>query len=472
VIGGLFFGHSAPNRFSAQHESLIAGVAGQAAVGIDNARLYEEATRARASLSELNRSLEERIAARTAELVASNRELLEEKEQRELVEDQLRQAQKMEALGQLTGGIAHDFNNLLAIIVGSLDVLRRRVDRGQFNDMTRFLNNAMEGAQRATSLTQRLLAYARRQPLAPEVIDPKSLVVDVSELLRRTIPETIRIETVVSAGLWLTHADKSELENAIVNLAVNARDAMPDGGQLTLEASNADIDDRYVSDHPGVSTGQYVLIAVTDTGSGMTKEVAERAFDPFFTTKETGKGTGLGLSQLYGYVRQTGGHVKIYSELGAGTTVKMYLPRYTGAGATSKGTKDRASLPLGTEVVLLVEDEEGVRLASAEALKELGYDVHLAADAAEALRILETVEHVDLLFTDVVMPGMNGRQLADAALLLRPQLKILFTSGYTRNAIVHNGVLDTGVSLLVKPFTLVDLANKLRSVLDAGRKTL
>jgi PAS domain S-box-containing protein len=469
VIGGLFFGHPEPDRFTERHETLLLGIAGQAATGIDNARLFEEARNAREALLGFNRSLEAEVLARTEELTDANRKLLQEIAQRETAEEQLRQAQKMEAVGQLTGGIAHDFNNLLAIIVGSLDILGRRIEKGRTEDARRFVDAALEGAQRAASLTQRLLAFARRQPLSPEPINPNKLVSDVSELLRRTIPQDISIEVVLGAGLWRAHADRNQLENAIVNLAVNARDAMPDGGRLTIETGNFDLDERYVADHPGISPGQYVLVAVSDTGSGMSKEVMERAFDPFFTTKEAGKGTGLGLSQIYGFVRQTGGHVKIYSELGQGTTVKMYLPRFSGGEAEKVPADTANETPRGSETILLVEDEEAVRLTSSEALKELGYRVLEAANAAEALRLLDGHPEVILLFTDIVMPDINGRRLADEALHRRPDLKVLFTSGYTRNAIVHNGVLDAGVQLLVKPFTIDQLGRKLRDIIDVQR---
>jgi len=405
-------------------------------------------------LRRLSDSLEQMVSART-------RELVDEMTKREKAETTLRQAQKMEAIGQLTGGIAHDFNNMLAIVLGNLDLAKRRLAKG-VTAIDQYLSGAQEGGRRAAALTQRLLAFARQQPLAPETVEPNKLVSGMSELLHRTIGEAIRIETVLAAGLWRTHADPNQLENAVLNLAVNARDAMPDGGKLTIETGNADLDDRYVLDHPGIAPGQYVMLAVTDTGTGMPADIAAKAFDPFFTTKRSGVGTGLGLSQVYGFVKQSGGHVKIYSEVGEGTTIKIYLPRHLGAVEDAKLSGDRGALPTsdGSVSILVVEDEEGVRRYSTDALRDLGYRV-LEADSGEsALRVIDAEPDISILFTDVVMPGMNGRKLAEAALERRPSLKVLFTTGYTRNAIVHNGMLDPGVVLLSKPFSLEDLARK------------
>ncbi|WP_165842761.1 PAS domain S-box protein [Phenylobacterium deserti] len=383
-------------------------------------------------------------------------------------EQALRQAQKMEAVGQLTGGIAHDFNNMLAIVIGSLDLARRRLDRGQ-SGAERYLDSAREGATRAATLTQRLLAFSRQQPLSPRVLNVNRLVSDMSELLHRTLGETIRLEVVQAGGLWPVNADPHQLESAIVNLAVNARDAMPDGGQLTVETANAHLDDTYTRQHLGLNPGQYVMVAVTDKGSGMPPEVIERVFDPFFTTKPVGKGTGLGLSMVYGFVKQSGGHVAIYSELGVGTTLKIYLPRHLGVLEEQATPAQAALLPEagGTEVVLVVEDEERVRQMSVDALKELGYIVYQASGGEEAIRVVETLARLDLLFTDVVMAGMSGRQLADQVQARAPHVKVLFTTGYTRNAVVHNGVLDPGVEFLPKPFSIADLAIKVRSVLDS-----
>ena len=405
-------------------------------------------------LRELNQTLEQRVAQAISE--------------REAAEQALRQAQKMEAIGQLTGGIAHDFNNMLAIIVGSLDLLSRRIGATDPR-ARRYLDAATEGARRAATLTQRLLAFARQQPLNPKPIDVNQLVAGMSELVRRSIGSDIRLETVLAGGLWQTFADPNQLESALLNLAVNARDAMPDGGRLTIETQNAHLDARYAAAHIGVQVGQYVLVAVTDTGSGMTPEILEKVFDPFFTTKEVGKGTGLGLSQVYGFVKQSGGHVKIYSEQGQGTTVKIYLPRLLSTEvASSNDEAEPHLLALGdyNEIVLVVEDEPAVRQFSADALTELGYRVLEADSAQAALRLLDAHPDIALLFTDIVMPEVNGRKLADEARRLRPNLKVLFTTGYTRNAIVHNGVLDPGVELISKPFTIDELAAKVREMLD------
>ena len=402
---------------------------------------------------------------------AYGRDVTAEKEQAvalEQAQEALRQSQKMEAVGQLTGGIAHDFNNMLAVIVGSLDLLGRRIGPGDAR-AKRYVDAATEGARRAALLTQRLLAFSRQQPLRPEAIDANKLVAGMSELLRGSLGSNVRLETVLASGLWRTHADPNQLENVLLNLAVNARDAMPGGGRLTIETANCHLDARYVAQHIGVPAGQYVMVAVTDTGSGMPAEVIAKAFDPFFTTKAVGKGTGLGLSQVYGFVKQSGGHVKIYSEPGQGTAVKVYLPRLVGGEAEAPRDQDASGVPLGewTEVVLVVEDEPAVRQFSVDALTELGYRALEADGAAAALRLLDQHPEIALLFTDIVMPDVNGAKLAEAARRRRPGLKVLFTTGYTRNAVVHNGVLDPGVELIGKPFTIEELAAKVREVLDA-----
>lgn len=410
--------------------------------------------RAEAALEEANATLEARIAEAVAE--------------RERTEEALRQSQKMEAVGQLTGGIAHDFNNMLAAVTGSLDLLSRRL--GESDERARrYVDAAMEGARRAAQLTQRLLAFSRQQPLRPQPLDANRLVQGMSDLLRHSLGASVHLETVLAGGLWRTHADPNQLESVILNLAVNARDAMPEGGRLTIETLNAHLDSRYASEHLGIPPGQYVCIAVTDTGTGMTADVVARAFDPFFTTKPVGKGTGLGLSQVYGFVKQSGGHVKIYSEPGEGTTVKIYLPRLLALEPEDAAPALQPALPRGEagEVILVVEDEPAVRRFTVEALQELGYRVVEAEDAETALALLDDHPEIALLFTDVVMPGMNGRKLADEVLRRRPGLPVLFTTGYTRNAVVHNGVLDPGVHLLGKPFTIEDLATKLREVLEA-----
>ena len=383
-------------------------------------------------------------------------------------QEALRQSQKMEAVGQLTGGIAHDFNNMLAVVMGSLELLERRMSNSDTR-ARRYIDAANDAARRAALLTQRLLAFSRQQPLQPAAVDANKLVAGMSDLLRHSLGADVQLEIVLAGGLWRTHADPNQLENILLNLAVNARDAMPEGGHLTIETQNAHLDERYAAANLGTAAGQYVLIAVTDTGSGMPPEVVEKAFDPFFTTKPVGKGTGLGLSQVYGFIKQSGGHVKIYTEQGLGTTIKLYLPRLHGAVQTDLALDESPEMPRGDdrEVILVVEDEPGVRQFSIDALTELGYHVLEADGAARALRLLEEHPEIALMFTDVVMPEMNGAKLAEAARALRPDLKILFTTGYTRNAVVHNGKLDEGVDLIGKPFSLEALAAKIRAVLEA-----
>ncbi len=383
------------------------------------------------------------------------------------LEEQLRQSQKMEAVGQLTGGIAHDFNNMLAVVMGSLDLLNRRIG-GEEVRAKHYVAQALEGAKRAANLTQRLLAFSRQQPLRPETINVNRLVSGMSDLLVHSLGGAIQLETVLAAGVWGIHADPNQLENVLLNLGVNARDAMPDGGRLTIETQNAHLDARYVASEMGVTTGQYVMIAVSDTGSGMSPEIIARAFDPFFTTKEVGKGTGLGLSQVYGFVKQSGGHIKIYSEIGQGTTIKVYLPRLAGGDATDPQWDGPAEILPGDlrEVVLVVDDEPAVRQFSTDALEELGYRVLEADSAVAALALLDAHPDVSLLFTDIVMPETNGKKLADMVRTRRPDIRVLFTTGYTRNAVVHNGIVDAGVELIGKPFTIDELAARVREVLD------
>ena len=408
-------------------------------------------------------------------IYATGRHITANKERQaelQAVQEALRQAQKMEAVGQLTGGIAHDFNNMLAVVIGSLDLLNRRIGVSDAR-AKRYVDAAADGARRAALLTQRLLAFSRQQPLEPEPIDGNKLVAGMSDLLRHSLGGDVRLETVLAGGLWRTHADPNQLESVILNLAINGRDAMANGGRLTIETANCHLDARYVAAHLGVPAGQYVMIAVTDTGSGMPPEVMAKAFDPFFTTKQVGKGTGLGLSQVYGFVKQSGGHVKIYSEVGQGTTIKVYLPRLIGAEAEFAADSSGDEMPLGEnqEVVLVVEDEPAVRQFSVDALTELGYRVLEADGAAAALRLLDVHPEIALLFTDIVMPEVNGAKLADEARRRRPGLRVLFTTGYTRNAIVHNGVLDNGVELIGKPFTIEELAARVRAVIEATPQT-
>jgi PAS domain S-box-containing protein len=427
-----------------------------------------EQKRAIVQLRAFTETLEEGVRERTRALEAEYAARLK-------AEESLRQAQKMEAVGQLTGGIAHDFNNLLTVVLGGLEVIERLIPAlpasAATARMIRAKDMALQGVQRAVTLTSRLLAFSRRQPLAPKPLDANRLVSGVCELLRRTLGEAVSLETVLAGGLWQSYADLNQLENALVNLAVNARDAMPNGGKMTIETANCYLDEAYVATlAEPVTCGQYVLIAVADTGVGMDRATAERAFEPFFTTKDVGRGTGLGLSQVYGFVRQSAGHVKIYSEIGEGTTVKIYLPRYSGrADDTAAEAAPEAARAIGRESILVVEDDEDLRIYASEILRELGYRVLEAANGAEALTFLDREADIDLLLTDVVMPGgINGRELADEVTRRRPALKVLFTTGYTRNAIVHHGRLDPGIHLIGKPFSFQELAAKVRTRLDAS----
>jgi PAS domain S-box-containing protein len=384
-------------------------------------------------------------------------------------DEQLHQAQKMEAIGHLTGGIAHDFNNLLTVITGNMETLQRRLPQHGDERLHRYVDSALLASSRAAVLTHHLLAFSRRQPLEPKQVSVDALITGISEMLRRTLGENITVETVLAGGLWATFVDANQLENSLLNLAVNARDAMPDGGKLTIEAVNVYLDDDYAAT-ADVPAGHYVGLFVRDTGAGMPPEVVAQAFDPFFTTKEIGQGTGLGLSQVYGFVKQSGGHVKIESAVSAGTTVRIYLPRLlVSDGSTDDPAIDRSVPRANGETILMVEDEAGVRRFAVEMLRELGYRVLDAPDGATGLRVLDAHPEITLLFTDVGLPGgMNGRRLADEALLRRPDLKVLFTSGYTGDAIVHHGRLDPDVQLIVKPFTFDGLATRLRRVLDGA----
>ena len=464
-----FRGHAGDFRSFMCRATPIRDEAGHIRQWVGTCSDVQDAMNARRAAETLNEELEAKVAARTTELQSALETLQLEVSERENAEAQVRQMQKIESVGQLTGGIAHDFNNMLAVVLGSLEIVKRRIASDPDRAMIA-VEIAEEGARRAALLTARLLAFSRQQPLAPEPVDANKLVSGMSELLRSTIGEQVEIETVLAGGLWKTYIDTPQLENAILNLCVNGRDAMPDGGKLTIETHNCHLDENYASKNVEVAAGQYVLVCVSDTGIGMAAEVIERAFDPFYTTKEVGKGTGLGLSQVYGFVKQSGGHVKIYSEDDEGTTIKLYLPRYFGsaeAGDRDASTDDK-HWPQAKpgEVVLVVEDEAQVRQVSTEQLRDLGYIILEASNGASALQLLAENERVDLIFTDIVMPGMTGRVLADEALKQRPDVKILFTTGYTRNAVVHNGVLDPGTAFIAKPYTGAALANKVRSVLD------
>jgi PAS domain S-box-containing protein len=464
VLGGLFFGHSSVDVFTERAERALVGLSSEAAIAVDNVKLsqaaakeIEERRRAEEAVRELNATLEQQVAERTSQLRQH--------------EEALRQSQKMEVVGQLTGGVAHDFNNLLQVITGNLAIVRR-ITTDQSPRISRALETAANGAMRAASLTQRLLAFSRRQPLNPKPIDVNALISGMSDLLHRTLGEATEVLTVRGAGLWRVEADPTELESAVLNLALNARDAMPEGGRLTIETANVDIDRIYSAQHAEVLPGQYIAIAVSDTGTGMSPEALSRAFEPFFTTKPIGEGTGLGLSQVYGFVKQSGGNVKIYSEPGHGTCVKIYLPRLAGLVQTEIPESPPATPEAAAEeTILVVEDDDDVRAYSVEILRELGYRVIEAHDGPSALRLLERQFRVDLLFTDVVLPGgMTGAQVAAQARGAKPELKVLFTTGYARNAIVHNGRLDQGVQLITKPFSMSDLATRIRDVLDGTAK--
>jgi PAS domain S-box-containing protein len=594
VLGGLFFGHAQPGVFTERAERVISALASQAAVAIDNARLYRTSQReidarrqAETELQRLNRVLQQQAEERGEQLAESVMKL-EDTERRfrmlvegvtdyaiymldprgyvinwnpgaervkgytrdeilgrhfslfytqedretglphralsvaettgkfesegwrirkdgsklwagvvvnaiknengELVgfakitrdltekraaEERSRQAQKMEGIGQLTGGVAHDFNNLLTIIIGNLETLQRNLQTGSLEPsrLQRSSEQAMRGARRAESLTQRLLAFSRQQPLDPKPVDLGRLVTSMSDMLRRTLGEQVTVETVIGGGTWRAYADPNQLEVAIINLAVNARDAMPGGGKLTLETGNVHFDEKYTLSQVEVLPGQYAMIAITDTGCGMAPDVIARAFDPFFTTKDIGHGTGLGLSQVYGFAKQSRGHVRIYSEVGQGTTIKLYLPRVHASAAAEEAPKEEVvSAGASNETVLVVEDDTDVRTYSCETLRDLGYRVMEAENGRAALLAIDRHPEICLLFTDVGLPGgMNGRQLADEARKRRPELKVLFTTGYARNAIVHEGRLDVGVEVITKPFSQSALSAKLRDIIDASR---
>jgi signal transduction histidine kinase len=417
------------------------------------------------------RRANEELARRAEQLTATNQALEAQIEQREKAEEALRQSQKMEAIGQLTGGVAHDFNNLLQVILGNLERLGHRLPGGRpaAGGELRLIEAATRAAGRAATLTQRLLAFSRRQPLAPKSLDLNRLVAGLLELLGRTLGETIHVETVLAGGLWRVFADENQLENALLNLAVNARDAMPGGGRLTLETQNVRLDEAYARAQEDVPPGDYVLVSVSDTGVGMSKEVLARAFDPFFTTKDIGQGTGLGLSQVYGFVRQSGGHVRIDSAPGDGASVQLYLPRFFELETLDAVAVAPQPVPLGRrhETILVVEDEDDVRSFTRDTLQELGYQVREAANGPAALQTLERHPDLRLLFTDIGLPGgLNGRQLADEARRRWPGLKVLLATGYTRDAVVRHGRLEPGMELIVKPFTEADLARKIREVLD------
>jgi PAS domain S-box-containing protein len=385
-------------------------------------------------------------------------------ERLKVTEEALRQSQKMEAVGQLTGGIAHDFNNLLTGIVGSLDLMQTRLNQGRTENVARYINAAMTSANRAAALTHRLLAFARRQPLIPKSVDANALIVSLEDLLRRTIGETLDLDIAAAPDLWCTLCDPNQLESALLNLAINARDAMPDGGRLKIATQNVHVD-AIDADAPALTPGDYICISVSDSGTGMSPEVMARAFDPFFTTKPIGQGTGLGLSMIYGFARQSNGHVSIDSRLGVGTVIKMYLPRHDGDAAAHDADSLKGDQHIAAgETVLVVEDEPVVRSVIVEMLQDEGYRVLEAVDGPSGLRVLRDTPQIDLLVTDVGLPGMNGRQLADQARETRPELKILFITGYAESVAMAKGFLLPGMEMITKPFDLENLSQRIRAM--------
>ena len=429
------------------YSALASGLVSLLLMGIGivlTGRAFRNARRLEAEMRELERRLNEQLSK--AQLA-------------------LAQTQKMEALGQLTGGVAHDFNNLLHVIGNAAQVLQRKL-RNADGAVSEPLEMIRRNTDRAASITSRLLAFSRQQPLNPLPTDVNKLVIGASELLRHALGESIALETVLGSGLWPVSVDRNQLETAILNLALNARDAMPEGGKLTIETSNSLLDEAYAALayaalHPDLKPGQYAMVAVSDTGSGMSPEVASRAFDPFFTTKEVGRGTGLGLSQVFGFSKQSDGHAKIYSEVGQGTTVKLYLPRLRGNVDAVTAEPSRQAQAGAGESILVVEDNEDVATFTAQLLRELGYRVHLAHSGRQALQRLEQFSDVELLFTDVGLPGgMTGRELAQEVQRRRPEIRVLYMTGYARNSIIHHGRLDPGVALITKPFSQTDLAAK------------
>ncbi|MCJ2054107.1 ATP-binding protein [Methylobacterium sp. J-070] len=421
---------------------------------VDERRAVEaERDRANADLRALTQTLEQRVTERSAELM--------------IAEEALRQSQKMEAVGQLTGGLAHDFNNLLTGISGSLELLQTRMSQGRLTELDRYINAAQGASKRAAALTHRLLAFSRRQTLDPKPTDVNRLIAGMEELIRRTIGPEITLEVVGASGLWSALVDPSQLENALLNLCINARDAMPNGGRITIETANKWLDDRAAKERD-LEPGQYLSLCVTDTGTGMPPDVIAKAFEPFFTTKPIGQGTGLGLSMIYGFVRQSGGQVRIYSEVGDGTTMCLYLPRHYGPAEKADAVPDLSGAPRAEQgqTVLIVDDEPTVRMLVTEVLEDLGYTAIEAADGATGLKVLRSDVRIDLLVTDVGLPGgMNGRQMADAGRVVRPGLKVMFITGYAENAIVGNGHLEPGMAVLTKPFVMEALASRIKDLI-------
>jgi signal transduction histidine kinase/PAS domain-containing protein/CheY-like chemotaxis protein len=446
LVAVLFLNNAKARDWSNEELSLVQEIA-------DRTRTATERLKAAEALRHANENLEAKIAERTAELLAAA--------------EALRQSQKMEAIGQLTGGIAHDFNNLLTGISGSLELLDTRIKAGRLSGVERYVSAAQGSARRAATLTQRLLAFSRRQTLDPRPTDVNKLVGGIEELLRRSVGPAVLLEVVGAGGVWQTNVDPSQLENALLNLCINSRDAMPDGGRITIETANKWLDDRGAKDHD-LPPGQYVSVSVSDTGTGMTPDVIAQAYEPFFTTKPLGQGTGLGLSMVQGFVRQSGGQIRIYSELGKGTTISLYLPR--SVGPTDDVERHEAppiADPGHGETVLVIDDEAMVRMLIVDVLEDAGYIAMEAADGPNGLKILQSDARIDLLITDVGLPGgMNGRQVADAARVTRPELKVLFVTGYAENAAIGNGHLEPGMQVIGKPFAMAAFANKVREIID------
>jgi signal transduction histidine kinase/CheY-like chemotaxis protein len=457
-----------PRQFIDEDTVFLRSYANLVAAAVDRLRVIGEV---REGQERLRLALEAMVAERTRELVEANDKLRTEAEERERIEEELRQAHKMEAVGQLTGGLAHDFNNLLAGISGSLEMIRMRTAQGRMTELGRYIAAALSSVGRAAALTHRLLAFSRRQTLDPKAIGVDGLVGSMEDLFRRTVGPSILIETKLASGLWPVLCDPNQLENALLNLVINACDAMPDGGHLVIETANAALDEEHAASSDGplgnVPAGEYVALSVTDTGTGMSPTIMTRVFDPFFTTKPLGQGTGLGLSMIYGFVQQSGGHIDLRSEVGQGTTVTIYLPRHLGAVDGAAEVDTVVGLPLkGSAVVLVVEDELPIRMVIADVLSDLGYTVLEASDGRSGLKILEAGTLIDLLITDVGLPGgTNGRQLADAARQRRPDLKVLFITGYAESAAVRNGLMEQGIQVMTKPFALEALAAKIQGIL-------
>ncbi len=444
-----------PHVWSNEELALIREVTERSWAHIQRVRSEANLRETAAALAELNASLEAHVEERTKALLNA--------------QEALRHSQKMEAVGQLTGGLAHDFNNILAGIGGSLELITTRLTQGRIADIDRYLVGAKSAVKRAAGLTQRLLAFSRRQTLDPKAADLNRIVSGMYDLISRSVGPAVQVETVATDGLWTTFVDVGQLENALLNLCINARDAMPDGGQLTIETGNRMLDERGARE-PGLSAGAYVWLGVSDTGTGMTKDVVARAFDPFYTTKPTGQGTGLGLSMVYGFAGQSGGTAKIHSEVGKGTTISLYLPRFVGKHVDDE-TLETTVAPRAAEreTILVVDDEPLVRMVAVETLEELGYEIIEAGDGPTAMAVLRTRTDIDLLLTDVGLPnGMNGRQLADAMRGTLPGLKVLFITGYAENAVLNFGHLDRGMQVLTKPFTSEALALRVKAMISGG----